>query len=101
MPDQPAPTIREALAKLAAQGRPDDIALHLRDQGFLGSILESEVCPVARYLAAATGQEWCVGVDDIVDLARVEEHTLPPDAATFVSRFDKACYPELEHDFKK
>ncbi len=96
------PTLPEALAKLAAQGGPDDIALHLRAGGFTGKQCAAWDCPLTNYLTATLDGAWVAGPNEVYpdgeDLDASQVHLLPPDVSTFVRQFDAGRYPDLECD---
>lgn len=91
----------EALARF----RPDAIAEFLQVRGHRGSRGYATDCPVSNYLSKRTGKRYSVApkgwgvfrvADDLDDDRPIEGVRVDGNIATFIKRFDRGCYPELE-----
>ena len=99
LPEQPTiPTIPEVLDKLAALGHPDQIALHLQEQGIVAVPCKTNFCAIALYLHQQTGRDVAVGEEHAAvwnSCMPDDLYPLPQSVREFVKLFDGLKYPDL------
>jgi hypothetical protein len=92
--DVERPSPGAVLDKLAQLGTPNAIAEFLYRNGITGELCRPYSCPIARFVAATTGDDVLIHTETFIcDDGNWGE--LPDVIAEFIDRFDDYHYPQL------